>query len=420
MASKRTRHIPYYLEGGSRAEKILFVVVLATFLFYADGLKKWAERMDYGFTREMFLLYFNPLDQFAEANGLNRPTRTINETFRAVAGLEREAGFKYADADVDVILDDTTDADTLRADTATPPPISDTLDPAQADSIARADSVARVDSIAQAERDRWIADSVAAVEARRAEVHTPDKPLRVLLVGDSMMAHGFGAVLERLFENDSLFVSYRRFKHSSGLSRPDFYNWFAQLEAIFKEGTYDAAVVMMGTNDAQDISYRGQRLHFWSESWDRVYRARAGALMDTLAAHTLETYWLGMPPMRTDRFDRRMRHVTDLHKAEAAERHRITFLDTSPYVGDGGAYTTHAMLDGDYVSIRHNDGIHFAAPGGMLVARAVRDTLLERFRFRTEPIEPPDEEELARSYFGWWNDAMNVIRVYFYEEGIEE
>ena len=49
---------------------------------------------------------------------------------------------------------------------------------------------------------------------------------RVLLVGDSMIAGGVGIYLQRRLKKQAGFDVLRHGKSSSGLARPDFYDWF--------------------------------------------------------------------------------------------------------------------------------------------------------------------------------------------------
>ena len=86
-------------------------------------------------------------------------------------------------------------------------------------------------------------------------VRIPDygRKKRVLLVGDSMMMEGLGPTLHhRLRKRDNLDV-HREGKYSSGLSRPDFYNWFENLPIMLEEYQPDLLIMSLGANDTQDI-----------------------------------------------------------------------------------------------------------------------------------------------------------------------
>ena len=105
---------------------------------------------------------------------------------------------------------------------------------------------------------------------------------RVLLLGDSMIATGFGVKLESLLDKTAGIVAYRKGKSASGLARPDFYDWMSEgrHQALAREP--DVVIVMLGGNDGQDLTTNGpskRRVRWGSEAWNDAYAARVDRLL---------------------------------------------------------------------------------------------------------------------------------------------
>lgn len=95
------------------------------------------------------------------------------------------------------------------------------------------------------------ADAPAA-EVAKAEPEPaalPAEPYKVLILGDSLAATGFGALLERKLDAHPHVVAFREGKSASGLARPDFFDWLemGKKHAEFRQP--DLVIVIMGGND---------------------------------------------------------------------------------------------------------------------------------------------------------------------------
>lgn len=85
---------------------------------------------------------------------------------------------------------------------------------------------------------------------------TANVPLEVHVVGDSM-GQPLGQLMESAAVKDpTLDVTYE-YKISSGLARPDYYNWPARLADVASEVKPEALVMMIGGNDAQELTDPG-------------------------------------------------------------------------------------------------------------------------------------------------------------------
>ncbi len=191
---------------------------------------------------------------------------------------------------------------------------------------------------------------------------------RVLIIGDSMVAGGFGIFLAQALGAREGVTVERRGRVSTGLARPDFYDWIehgAEARAAFKP---DAVVCMLGGNDGQGL-YMGKDSdplwHRYGEpGWDPEYRRRVNAFADVLAPAGEQIYWVGMPQMGLSKLNERVRHMNKIFRGEMAVRRRALFIDIWRVLADeDGGYCERLDLGEGRVRVRTADGIHIARAG---------------------------------------------------------
>lgn len=198
---------------------------------------------------------------------------------------------------------------------------------------------------------------------------------RLLLVGDSLM-HGIGPRMAReLAKADAGLVSVHA-KISSGLARPDFFNWLAELPKNYARNVYDVAVVLMGANDGQSLVEEGQLLLFGSAAWAQAYQKRAAKLMDLGCLGAQRLVWLGLPPMRSQKLHSKVQKLNQLVQEAAQSRPCVKYVAMDQVLGDpNGNYTSYRTVAERQRRIRTADGVHLAFPGGDLVADLIRREL---------------------------------------------
>jgi hypothetical protein len=156
---------------------------------------------------------------------------------------------------------------------------------------------------------------------------------------------------------------------SSGLTRPDFFDWPAYFQDEVLPGDPEVVVVMFGANDSQGMEVEGEPVQPDDERWQAEYRRRVGVIMDLLRGEGRLVVWVGQPHMRDAGFDERMGVLDAIYEEEAAARPRGSrFLDSRPVLSpDGGGYQATA---GD-TSLRQGDGIHLDRGGADVLAEAI-------------------------------------------------
>jgi len=226
-----------------------------------------------------------------------------------------------------------------------------------------------------------------STEKKLAELDTVTQPaiesfdtntvMKVLLIGDSMLNVGFGDILKaRLIAKGKIEVTYFG-KNSTGLSRQDYFDWFAKLESLCKGKKYHLIVLMIGANDAQGFSKDGKVYNYGTPEWIDSYRSKTNLFAAMMSKYSHRFYWLGMPPMLMSKFDAKMKTLSKIYSEETVKFPNGSYIATTPILGDSkGGYTAYGTVNGKKVLLRGNDGIHFANGGGELLTIAV----LEKFK----------------------------------------
>ena len=237
-----------------------------------------------------------------------------------------------------------------------------------------------------------LASAVVAGLATRATAAPPENGAgedpavvlpRVLLAGDSMIAGGLGLYLEKDLRKELGYPVLRRGKTSSGLSRPDFFDWMDEAKRLVDEFEPQASVVMFGGNDVQGLYLgHGEWIRFPEEqAWREEYARRVNAFCDIIAPQEQPIFWIGMPVMRPPKFHEKIKRVNVIYRAEMAIRPNAHFIDIWDMLSDGNGEYAHRIVvdpppeDGSKpktVRVRAGDGIHLSPAGARIVADHVK------------------------------------------------
>jgi hypothetical protein len=206
-------------------------------------------------------------------------------------------------------------------------------------------------------------------------------PLRIHLVGDSLMADLAGAI-ESLapVERTRITLDHRV---SSGLSRPDFFDWPSHLARLLQDpaAAPEAVVVLFGPNDYQDVEADGSVLAAGSPAWDALYRTRIATVMDLLQRPGTTLTWVALPAMRDPQFSEAMAHLSGLYRDEARTRPWVSVVELGPVLDrtDGGYARDLTGPDGTTPLLRQDDGVHLTRAGADRAAVPVWADLARRW-----------------------------------------
>lgn len=213
------------------------------------------------------------------------------------------------------------------------------------------------------------------------------KPLgSVLFIGASSIQHHLGIELERLFGAFYEGLDVTRFgKLSTGLARPDVFDWPKRAHELAAEYEPELVVANFGGNDAQSMLVGKTVLKFGTKAWDDEYARRVRALIDAAGSRGAKVAIIGMPLVRSAKSSARIRHVNDVTERATREA-SATFIHSWDIAADEhGGYREAVEVNGERGPMRMPDGWHYTRLGGQYVA----ERLAERIEWRF-PLVPKD------------------------------
>jgi uncharacterized protein len=310
-----------------RAIVLLSSALFVSALLQADGLRKQAQIQPAGFQRRLALDLTRPLVRVSRVLHLTAPRREL----QAAIGRSGED----------------------RIDTA----VHLTLPPPAGPLQHRGTPVSK---------HRGTPVSVAK------PVFTPAKPLRVWVAGDSL-AQVPGEGLERL-SNRAVSVVGVESRLSTGLARPDLYNWYTRFSQVIAGARPNVAVLSFGADDAHDYMAgvpSGEAVGLLgSPTWSAEYRRRVDGVTRELDSAGIYVVWLGLPIPDGPGFRKSFPIVNRILQSVARAHPRgATFVDTWHLLDDAhGRYAPYLRVDGRLTLMRLPDGVHYTAGAGDLVA----------------------------------------------------
>lgn len=198
----------------------------------------------------------------------------------------------------------------------------------------------------------------------------PEQPLTVWFSGDST-AYTIGNALRNQNTAGLLSVELRQ-RTSSGLSRPDFFDWNVFLGAVVDLNPPDVMVLSMGANDAQGVQSPDGTWHLdiHSQGWHDEYLRRVDELSRRITDKGTRLYWVGQPIAREPGYNAFVGRIDGIYQEIDDRYDEVVYVDTYQLLADDTiSYTDFKPgADGQPVKIRQNDGIHLESWGGELAA----------------------------------------------------
>jgi hypothetical protein len=260
---------------------------------------------------------------------------------------------------------------------------------------------------------------------------SPEATEFVYVLGDSLAISAADGMDEDLEDKPEIGVIDRA-RDASGLARDDYFDWAKaarelvggnepgpkEKDAKDKEAKVkdakekeskdkpapvpdtkpkiDYVVVMLGINDMQQLRDGKDYVDPLTDRWKAVYSQRIQAVVAPLHAAHVPVLWVGLPPMRSDKFNAQVVALNQVFK-ENAEKAGATFVDIfDDFADQGGQFDAFGPnIEGQKVKLRGPDGIHLTAAGGKKLAHFL-DTEILKVLNKQEPAStdiaalPPD------------------------------
>lgn len=210
---------------------------------------------------------------------------------------------------------------------------------------------------------------------------TAAHPLRIYLGGDSV-ADQVGEGIVGLAASTRVITVDADARISTGLTRPDYFDWTGRLRQVLARRTPpQVVIVMFGANDVQPIMTPSGPASVGTTRWLTEYRRRVDATMTLLARSGTDVYWVGQPLMRSSYFNARIGELDQIYATEAARHPGIRFVDVRPVLADThGNYAAYLPdSDGEAVQVRAADGVHLTVAGARLLGGYVLRLVRQRW-----------------------------------------
>jgi hypothetical protein len=309
---------------------LLFLTLVFSALMDAEGLRKQAESQPQGFERRLAVATTGPLARLSRALHLTTPRHAV----QVAIGREH--------------ADETNTEVTVVA----PPP-------------------------ARQLPHRPVADPPSRRPDKRGS-SMPRQPIRVWVGGDSL-AQVPGDALRRL--GGAVDVIGIDSRLSTGLTRPDRYNWYTRFAEIIAHRKPHVVVLAFGADDAHSFMTgipEGRSVGaFGGPTWVAEYRRRVAGVTHAFNAAGIQTVWLGLPIPDGPGFRRSFPVVNAILRSVAktnAEGSR--YIDVWHMLDSAhGSYTPYLRVHGKLTLLRLPDGVHYTAAAGDLIAAQVVQTL---------------------------------------------
>jgi len=205
-------------------------------------------------------------------------------------------------------------------------------------------------------------------------------PYNFLLIGDSFMAEAFGPALEKeliLYKNVLVF---RKGVYSTGLSRPDYFDWEKEVKDLILQKKPNLAVVMFGANDGQDIRTQNIIIRYGQEEWNINYGQKVSAFLKILNDNNIFVFWIGNPIARSSYYSSKMANLNSIYEAECQKSVNCRYVSTWSLLTDSqGKYSAYLPDQNNKNRLaRANDGIHTTSFGSQILVKEVIRKIKEK------------------------------------------
>jgi hypothetical protein len=200
----------------------------------------------------------------------------------------------------------------------------------------------------------------------------PKRQIKTLAVTGDSLSISLASELEKFLASKPGLGFTSLGKVSSGLARPDFFDWDRNMENLARRYRPDAVVVMLGTNDNKHLRQAdGSQITYGTAEWDRAYSAKVKHIVEIIRSHnaTATVFWLGAPVMADEDLNRDLRHINNLLRKTMASLSDCHYVDTWPVfatAGGGFAFSKPDVEGG--AALRARDGIHLTTAGAQALA----------------------------------------------------
>jgi hypothetical protein len=192
---------------------------------------------------------------------------------------------------------------------------------------------------------------------------------RVVMVIGDFMAGGLAEGLENLYAQSPGVVIDDESNGSSGLVRNDFYDWPARIGPLIEARHPAAVVVMIGSNDRQQMRVGDVAEPPRSDAWTGEYGNRVATIVKAVTGRGIPLVWVGLPAFKYASMSSDILAFNDIYQrqVEAAKGQFVDIWDG--FVDENGAFEISGPdVNGQPVRLRSADGVGLSRAGKEKVA----------------------------------------------------
>lgn len=356
---------------------VSLLVLLGGSLLAPDSVQTWADTQPDGWRRSLAAAWADPVGRLSRSLGVDRPLTAASDALDT-----DDRGLP-----VTTLPPATRPTTTLIVPTTTTPPTSTTSRPPPTTSGATTSSSEGPSSTVTTTTTTTTTSTPPPsvppsppTTTLAPRVASPEEPLRILALGDSLMLDLQYGLARVLGARDDVLLTGKG-ALGFGFTVPH-WDWdedvLTDYDLSVAQARPEVIVMMIGANEFEGHVVEGEALPAGSDRWREVLAERA----DEAVAHWLagggHVYWWTTPLMRDSRFSA----VADLNvvweDTMGAWAPAGSVLDSMEVLGDGdGRYRDEIVNeDGSIVPLRKEHGVHFLEIGADLLAKQLEEQLL--------------------------------------------
>jgi hypothetical protein len=209
----------------------------------------------------------------------------------------------------------------------------------------------------------------------RADADTSTHPVRVLLIGDSIMNQA-GVYLEESLEARDGVVDVEvvnEGRNGTGLLTPGIYDWQPAAARLVEEVNPDIVVVLfVGNYTSTDlwVNDAGLEVEGYTDQFFQAWEGQARDLQATLVASGADVYWVNPPPMLNEEGVRRVEQFRLIHRRIAEDWTGTVLIDGTDALSTGDGDYAFELPDDEGIpqQVRTLDSVHLTRAGSQLLA----------------------------------------------------
>ncbi len=192
--------------------------------------------------------------------------------------------------------------------------------------------------------------------------------VRAVFAGDSLM-ESMGPQMQPALTEHLQWACRPIGKKSTGLCRPDFYDWPAVLEENLREFRPHLVVFWVGTNDNQNV-WGVKTGGLLTDAWKKAYCGKMQQIIDLCRKYRARLIFIGPPTVGKARVNAELEQINQVMRDYCKLQH-VPFLDVRPIFSDKKGRYIQSLRNksGKSVAIRTKDQVHITPAGNNLVMK---------------------------------------------------